>query len=191
MAPNTIHLTNSTVSTSVGGDVTTGGGNIIDPQFVILQNSRIIAQAIQGAGGNNNITTGVLLEDGTSIIDASSQFGQSGSVTIQSPVSALSQVVNPLSRSTIQATGLLMERCAVRMQEGGGLGSLIVRGRDVAPTAPAGMLFGPLISLSPSPAASGAAPTATPSVVPTPRLHEISGNLLRPITQIQIGGCGA
>ncbi len=45
----------SQVSTSVAGG-TGGGGNItIDPQFVILQNSQIIAQAIGGSGGEINV----------------------------------------------------------------------------------------------------------------------------------------
>ena len=47
-----VHLTNSEITASVGGGVDTTGGNInIDPEFVILNNSQIIANAFEGMGG--------------------------------------------------------------------------------------------------------------------------------------------
>ena len=54
IAPEMVRLTNSQVSTSVAGsEADTAGGNItIDPQFVVLQNSQIIAQAFAGTGGD-------------------------------------------------------------------------------------------------------------------------------------------
>ena len=62
-------------------DGTGGGGSVnIDPQFVILQNSQILAQAVQGPGGNISITTNLLLPDSASVISASSQFGQQGTI---------------------------------------------------------------------------------------------------------------
>jgi large exoprotein involved in heme utilization and adhesion len=194
-APNTIHLTNSTVSSSVGGGVTTVGGNItIDPQFLILQNSQIIAQAFEGQGGNINITAGVFLADPNSVVSASSQKGINGSVVIQSPIANLSQIIAPLQKSTLQATAFLLERCAVRAQSGT-LSSLTVRARDVAPAAPGGMLSGPLLSLGPSPGASGASrPAVQESVVPKPPLLEVSGELFRRMDgrlEGQLVGCGS
>ena len=51
--PNgTVQLTDSMISASVL-DGTGGGGSVnIDPQFVILQNSQILANAVFGPGGN-------------------------------------------------------------------------------------------------------------------------------------------
>ena len=52
-----VQLINSGIKTSVfGGSDTTGGNITIDPQFVMLQNSQILAQAFAGAGGAINIT---------------------------------------------------------------------------------------------------------------------------------------
>ena len=46
-----------------------GGGSVnIDPQFVILQNSQILAKAVYGPGGNIKITTNLLLPDSASVI---------------------------------------------------------------------------------------------------------------------------
>ncbi len=53
--PNgTVQLTDSTISASVL-DGTGGGGSVnIDPQYVVLQNSQILANAVFGPGGNIN-----------------------------------------------------------------------------------------------------------------------------------------
>ncbi|HEX2521881.1 MAG TPA: hypothetical protein VHP35_07115, partial [Terriglobia bacterium] len=67
-----VQLTNSTISASVL-DGTGGGGSVnIDPQFVVLQNSQILANSVFGPGGNMSITTNLLLPDSTSVISASS-----------------------------------------------------------------------------------------------------------------------
>ena len=90
-ATDSIRLVNSKVSTSVQGGPDTSGGNItIDPTIMTLQNSQILAQAVQGQGGNINIVAGTFLADQTSLVSASSEFGLSGAVNIQSPVSMLS-----------------------------------------------------------------------------------------------------
>jgi len=54
----------------------------IDPQCVVLQNSQILANAVFGPGGNILITSNLLLPDSTSVISASSQFGQHGTITV-------------------------------------------------------------------------------------------------------------
>ncbi len=69
-APEMVQLINSQVSTSVGGNVgvpgASNGGNIkIDPQFVILQNSQILAQAFAGAGGAIDYHRNICLHRGS------------------------------------------------------------------------------------------------------------------------------
>ena len=141
--PNgTVQLTNSTISASVL-DGTGGGGSVnIDPQFVILQNSQILAKAVQGPGGNISITTNLLLPDANSVISASSQFGVNGTVTIQSPNAPASGQIQPLGKSPLQATSLLNQRCA--SLAGGEFSSFTVAGRDSLPTEPGSWLASPL-----------------------------------------------
>jgi len=149
-APYLVQLINSTISTSVQGGVQTIGGNIIiDPQFVILQNSKIIAQAVQGQGGNITINSGVFLADPNSVVDASSQFGLSGSVVINSPIQSLSGTLAPLQQAYLSAAGLLRQPCAARMQSGRS-SSFIQRGRDGLPAAPGNVLPSPPLRLPPS-----------------------------------------
>jgi hypothetical protein len=75
-----------TISAAAGGvTATDGGGNIlIDPVFVILRESSILATANAGNGGNIGIQAGSFIIDANSVIDASSQTGLDGRITIDS-----------------------------------------------------------------------------------------------------------
>ena len=142
----TVLLTNSTISASVL-DGTGGGGSVnIDPLFVILVNSQILATAIQGAGGNIFITTNLLLPDANSVISASSQFGQNGTVTIQSPNAPISGQIHPLGKTPLLATSLFNQQCA--SVAGGQFSSFTVAGRNSLPTEPGSWLTSPLATLS-------------------------------------------
>ena len=141
--PNgTVQLTNSTISASVLNGTGGGGSVNIDPQYVVLQNSQILAQAVQGPGGNINITTNLLLPDSTSLISASSQFGQQGTVIIHSPISPASGKIVPLGQKPLLPTSLLSQRCAALA--GGNASSFTVAGRDSLPAEPGGWLSSPL-----------------------------------------------
>jgi len=138
----TVQLTDSIISASVL-DGTGGGGSVnIDPQFVTLQNSQILAQAVQGPGGNISITTNLLLPDANSTISASSQSGVNGTVTIQSPNAPISGQIQPLGKTPLLATTLLNLHCASLAD--GQFSSFTVAGRDSLPTEPGGWLTSPL-----------------------------------------------
>jgi len=47
-----------------------------------LQNSQILSTALEGQGGTIDITSPALHQDASSVIDASSQSGTDGTVTI-------------------------------------------------------------------------------------------------------------
>jgi large exoprotein involved in heme utilization and adhesion len=107
-----------------------------------LQNSQILAQAVQGQGGNINITAGTFLADQTSLVSASSEFGLSGTVNIQSPVSSLSGTLATLPQRPLQTQNLLTQRCAAQTR--GQLSSLVMAERDAMPAEPGGWLMSPL-----------------------------------------------
>ncbi len=145
-ATDSIRLVNGQINTSVQGGPATSGGNIIlDPAVVTLQNSQVLAQAVQGQGGNINIVAGTFLADQTSVVSASSQFGLSGTVTIQSPVSSLSNTLATLPQRPLQAQHLLRQRCAAQID--GHLSSFVVAGRDALPSEPGGWLLSPLTAI--------------------------------------------
>jgi len=138
-----VHLTDSRISASVL-DGTGGGGSVnIDPQFVILQNSQIIANAVVGPGGNVNIMTNLLLLDANSVASASSQF------LIQSPIAPAGGRIFPLSQKPLIETALMSQRCAASAE--GIYSSFAVAGRDSLPPEPGGWLSSPLALASAEP----------------------------------------
>ncbi|MBX3340044.1 MAG: filamentous hemagglutinin N-terminal domain-containing protein [Nitrospira sp.] len=154
-ATDSIRLVNSQLTTSVQGGPHTAGGNILlDPAVVTLQNSQVRAEAVQGAGGNINIIAGTFLADQTSVVSASSQFGLSGSVNIQSPLSNLSNTLATLPQRPLQAQHLLRQRCAA--QASGQLSSLVIAERDTLPAEPGGWLMSPMTLTDTEGTANGA-----------------------------------
>jgi filamentous hemagglutinin family protein len=142
-SPNaTVYLRdNSMISASVPGSG--NGGNVtIDPKFVVLQNSHILAQADQGTGGNITIIASVFQHDATSVVSADAHQGVNGTVTIQSPNAPASGKVQPLGNRPLQATSLLNQRCAA--VAGGEFSSFTMMGRGNLPTEPGGWLASPL-----------------------------------------------
>jgi filamentous hemagglutinin family protein len=146
-AGNMLKLDRSEITTKVQGGAGNGGNITIDPPTVLIDHSKIIASAIGGNGGNINIVAGVFLLSPDSIIDASSSFGLSGTINIDSPIQNLSGTLAPLPQGFLQVSGLLQGRCAARMQSGLS-SSLVVAGRDAVPLEPGDVLPGPIFSRS-------------------------------------------
>jgi len=140
-APGTIRLDNSTLTASVNGEKETYGGNIvIDPQYVILKGSDVIATAHKGTGGNISITANVFLADATSLVSAASELGFPGTVNIDAP-NNITGLIAPLSSDFTSASSLLRERCIARIREGK-YSSFVVGGRGGMPIEPGNMLPG-------------------------------------------------
>ena len=190
-ATDSIRLVNSKISTSVEGGPETSGGNItIDPTLMTLQNSQILAQANQGQGGNINITAGTFLADPTSLVSASSQFGLSGTVNIQSPVSSLSGTLATLPQRPLQVGNLLSQRCAA--QASGRLSSLVVAGRDSLPTEPGGWLMSPLVGMpveTPVPQAHVSMSDSSRAHHETQTVAALLGDRVSHSTQSDVPGC--
>ena len=124
----------------MGGGPETAGGNIfIDPHYVILNDSQIIANAYEGKGGNITIVADLFLQDPGSVVSASSALGVSGTVDIQAPISNISGVLAPLTSTFVSATDLLRERCIARIHEGK-YSSFIIGGRDGIPQEPGSLM---------------------------------------------------
>jgi hypothetical protein len=131
------------------------GGNItIDPEFVIVQNSQIVANANRGQGGNIQITAGVFLADPTSRVDASSDLGIDGTVDIRAPVTNVSGTIAPLPQDFGRQLELLCGRCAQRLR-GGERSSFVLARRDGLPLEPGTPLFSPLLGAASGGAGSG------------------------------------
>jgi filamentous hemagglutinin family protein len=89
-SPGYLYLTNnSTITTSVHAIDGDGGNMTLKPEFIVLDNSRIKADASEGDGGNIHITTTGIYnfseEPIEKLITASSELGVDGEIAIESP----------------------------------------------------------------------------------------------------------
>jgi large exoprotein involved in heme utilization and adhesion len=144
-APEMVQLSYSKISTSVAGSAAdTAGGNItIDPQFVVLQNSQVLAKAFAGSGGAIDIVaTSAFIADPNSIVDASSTLGISGIVNIQSPLQNVGGELPALSEEFSSAAALLAQQCAARAADGT-FSTFVVAAREGLPVEPGGFLASP------------------------------------------------
>ena len=114
-------------------------GNIsIDPIFVVLLNSQIIANAFGGPGGNIDIVTNFFFTSSDSVVEASSALGVSGTVSISSPDTDVSGGITTLPDNFLDISELLAEQCATR--KGIRSNSLVVTGSGGLPADPGGYL---------------------------------------------------
>ncbi len=138
------HLVNSEITSSVGGGPDTVGGNItMNQPYGVLDNSKIIANAFEGRGGNIQITADVFIADPNSVVSASSAKGVDGEVDIRATVKNISANIGPLKEDYSSANSLLFKPCAVRLSNGK-QSSLVVAGRDGLPARPGDLLPSPL-----------------------------------------------
>jgi filamentous hemagglutinin family protein len=80
-----VTLRGSQLTTSVsGGPDTVGGRIVVDAKNVTLRNSQILSTATEGDGGTIHIRSRAFQRDAKSVIDASSESGTDGTVTIES-----------------------------------------------------------------------------------------------------------
>ncbi|WNM60745.1 two-partner secretion domain-containing protein [Candidatus Nitrospira neomarina] len=147
-ANDRIQLVDSTIESTVKGDAKTVAGNIgLDPDFIILQNSHILAKAVDGQGGNITLIAikGVLV-DAQSTLEVTSERGVSGTVNIESPIQVLSGTIVPLPDQPVNVATLYASSCVAG--EGGHFSTFVDSKSDsVAPT-PGTFLASPVLPIT-------------------------------------------
>jgi hypothetical protein len=154
-----LYLLDGEITTSVKGETGNGGNITIDPQFVVLNQSSIIAQAIEGHGGNITISANQFLQSADSIVSASSALGISGTIEIVGPRVDLNGALVVLSSGLRSAAQVLRNSCAA--QAGLRQSSLVEGGAAVCrriPMRPCPPFTSPAATLTrPRPRLGGAA----------------------------------
>lgn len=115
-SPGYLFLRNSRISSSVNEDFGGGGNLYLNPEFLVLNGGEIFAKAKKGVGGNINIvTTGLYKRDErpvSEIINASSEFGVDGVVTISTPDESTQESVFALPTGLLAIKATLRAPCA-------------------------------------------------------------------------------
>jgi large exoprotein involved in heme utilization and adhesion len=110
---NLFLFNNSEITAKADGKATGGNISINNIEnIVLLKNSRIIADAISGNGGNINITTQGLFVFPDSKIDASSEYGLDGTVDIKTINGDRRLESNRLPENTVDPTSLITNSCS-------------------------------------------------------------------------------
>jgi len=112
-----VQLIDARLATSVGQGMGDGGNIDIDPDFVILDNSQIVADAHGGAGGNIHIVAGQFIATPDSVVSASSELGIDGTIHIDAPDADISGSLAVLPHSFGRRADLLTNPCAARASE--------------------------------------------------------------------------
>jgi large exoprotein involved in heme utilization and adhesion len=172
-----VRLSGSEITTSVGQGEGKGGNITIDPQFVVLNNSQIRADAFGGPGGNITIVTDVFLSS-ESILSASSALSAPGTINVQAQVSDVSGNLARLPEAVLQAAALLRASCAARLSEGKS-SSLVVAGREGQPPEPGGFLPRPFVESKPALARVGPAEEVRWETLPPISLAVLDPKCLR------------
>lgn len=118
-AQNYLYLMDSEISTSVGTGLGSGGNITLHPEFVVQDESPIIAEAYGGPGGNINITTTSIYKfsetSPNNRISASSQYGVDGIVKIETPDNHAEEDMVILATDFLDASSLLNTPCSQRI----------------------------------------------------------------------------
>ncbi|MCV6637452.1 filamentous hemagglutinin N-terminal domain-containing protein [Candidatus Albibeggiatoa sp. nov. NOAA] len=93
-------LSHAKITASVKEGIGDGGSlTVSQPNFIILDNSQVTAQAHEGQGGNIRVVASQFLSTPKNIVSASSQLGIDGNVEIDSPDETVSNALLSLNNS--------------------------------------------------------------------------------------------
>jgi filamentous hemagglutinin family protein len=106
-----VYLLDSAITATVDSGVGDGGNITIDPQFVVLNDGDIIANAFGGRGGNIKISAGHLIATPASSISASSARSIDGTVVIDAPENLLTGDIASLPGEFLDVSRLLGNHC--------------------------------------------------------------------------------
>ncbi len=107
-----LYLDHGEITTSVAtGQGSSGNITIGNPQFIVMNQGKIIAQADEGHGGNIHIVAQHFLKTPDSLVSASSRMGLAGKVEIDSPAEKISGSLLVLGTTFADLSGLLPRPC--------------------------------------------------------------------------------
>jgi large exoprotein involved in heme utilization and adhesion len=129
-----LDIEDGAITTSAAGGRGAGGDILIDPEFVVLDNSRIVANAREGAGGNIRIVADNFIATPDSVISASSDLGIDGTVVVEASEQDVTGGLVALPVGFVDASALLPASCAARRSAH--LSSFTATGRGGLPPGP-------------------------------------------------------
>jgi filamentous hemagglutinin family protein len=132
-AKNTIYLLESKITSSVLGGKENAGNIDTFADTIVMNRSQVIAKADQGRGGNIHIVAEQFIQSADSVVDASSNKGIDGEVTIDSPEINAESGLATMPTDMLNAQQWMRTPCEVRTTDE--ISRLVVQGLDASPTS--------------------------------------------------------
>lgn len=123
----------SRIITSIKKGGNDAGDININQDVLILNRSRIVANAWEGDGGNIRLIADPFVQSWESLMDASSMFGIDSTVYIESPEGDFASMVL-MPENLFGATRWMKTPCAGRTSEN--VSRFVIKGRDAMATTP-------------------------------------------------------
>jgi filamentous hemagglutinin family protein len=131
-ASHNIFLFNSEISSNVkGGSVNGGDIHLYQPKFIVMNKSKITANAHEGNGGNIHIDSEQFIKSSDSVITASSALGVDGKIYVESPGTDINAGLVRLDDSFLDASKWVQTPCAYRT--GDTVSQFIISNLDASP----------------------------------------------------------
>jgi filamentous hemagglutinin family protein len=122
---------NSEINVLAAGKATGGNIKISNREnMIVTKNSRILANAIQGKGGNIEITTQGYFVSGDSLVSASSEFGLDGNIKVENINGDRPLELDQLPDNLVDRTQQIAKSCGV------GTNQFAIAGRGGLPESP-------------------------------------------------------
>ena len=131
--PELMLLRQSDITATVKGGTGNGGNIDLAADNLVLDRSRIIANAEAGNGGNISLASQVFLKTPDTMVSASSRFGIQGTVVVYAPLVDVTAGLVTLPEKFLDGESFTAKRCVDNAQEAS---SLVVKGRDGVPARP-------------------------------------------------------
>ena len=110
-----------------GGDI-----SLLEGKIILNKYSRVSANAVWGDGGAIFIESDIFIKSNNSVIEATSEFGNDGEVTIYAPDIDISSALIILPTNYLDASQWLRNSCAYKSSEN--ISRLIIKGKDAFPS---------------------------------------------------------
>jgi len=144
---NTLTMINGTINSSVLGGMGNGGDLDINAEMILMNHSKMIANAYEGNGGNIHIVTDHFIQSVDSVVQASSEYGLDGDIYIEAPDSKVSNELVTLPTNYLDASQWLRIPCSLRTSKD--VSRLVITGRDAIPSTVDDLYMSPALTFLP------------------------------------------
>ena len=140
-------MINGTINSSVLGGMGNGGDIDVGAEMMLMQKSKLIANAYEGNGGNIHIVADHFIQSSDSLVQASSEYGLDGNIFIDAPDATIGNELITLPTDYLDASQWLRTPCSLRTSKN--ISRLVLSGHDSVPSTVDDLYMSPALVFMP------------------------------------------